>query len=485
MENDVRIKLHSPMSIQIVTEDVDYVKLMKEEFTAYVEGFRFMPAYKSGGWNGQVCMMHKFHHTLPYGLLFDLIKIHKKECPRTKLSIDPEVKSLFNIDYLKPTYNLKHYPYPYQEDCINAALKTSKGIIRSATASGKSLVISYIVKTLIENSTNKIIIVVPSVQLVSQFYDDMMEYGMDKLFIGRVYSKKKEWDKPVVISTWQTLSKNLMRVPDYHAIIVDEVHGAKAHELKKILSKSENAKYRLGFTGTMPGGTLDDWNVKAYLGPIMREYSSGLLAEQGYISKCNIKMLNIEYHQEEWEGTYDDVKDEMFRKDYRLKLIGNLVESLDHNILVLTGKVEKEGEYLEDYLNEYIAEKDIGFISGRDDVEVREKWRKKCGKKKNIILIATYGIFQQGINIPNLKYILLASPFKSKVRVLQSVGRALRKHTSKVEGAVVFDIHDHTRFFHQHGNLRLRHYDAEKFNVDEYLFEEGSTIEINQLFSDV
>jgi len=153
-------------------------------------------------------------------------------------------------------------------------------------------------------------------------------------------------------------------------------------------------------------------------------------------------------------------------------------DQLDHNVLLLVGKVEKEGDYLKDILG---TNKEVVFLSGRDSVETREMWRAEMKNRKDVALIATYGIFQQGINIPNLKYIILASPFKSKIRVLQSIGRALRKHADKENGAYIFDLHDHTTFFEKHGDVRYRYYDAEKFHIEEHLFEEGSDIDLSEI----
>ena len=269
-----------------------------------------------------------------------------------------------------------------------------------------------------------------------------------------------------------------------NGIVVSNCHSTKANELKKIMSKSLKARYRLGFTGTMHSSNLDNWNVKSFIGPVIREYSSGFLAEQGYVSKCNIKMLNVEYLNDEWEGTYDEVRDEIFNNEYRIGIIKNVIDKLDHNVLVLVGKVEKEGEFLKEKIKNATS-KEVVFLSGRDDIEVRERWRQECGERKDVVIIATYGIFQQGINIPSLKYVILASPYKSKVRVLQSVGRALRKHSDKKDGAVIFDIHDHIKYFKEHGNIRLRFYDSEKFDIKEYLFEEGNSLESNELFLDI
>ena len=234
------------MHIQIVTEDDGYMRLMREEFTRYVEGFRFMPQYKSGGWNGKTCMINSVDNTLPYGLLADFVRIHKKIFKRHKLVVEKDVLNLFKKPILDPTYDLNLFPYPYQADCIEASLRYSKGIIRSATASGKSLVISYILKTLLERKEiEQSIIIVPSKGLVEQFYNDMIEYGINEDIIGRVWAKSKEWDKPIVISTWQTLSRSSNKISLYQAVIVDEVHGAKAFQLKKLLAKSRDAQYRI------------------------------------------------------------------------------------------------------------------------------------------------------------------------------------------------------------------------------------------------
>ncbi len=466
----MQLTLFDQLTVQIQTDDIDYLDTMKDEFTRYVQGFRFVPAYKSGAWNGKVCMIHEFRRTFPYGILLDYIRTHKKNFPRMPLKIDSAVTSLFKGQKLNIDYNLKYFPRPYQKDCIEAALQHTKGIIRSATASGKSLVIAYIIKTLLENGMiDKAVIIVPSKSLIRQFHNDLVDYGFVDGVIGEVYAESKQWDRDIVISTWQSLKNNRKKMVDFGCVIVDETHGAKAHELKKILSASP-AKYRLGFTGTMPLNHLDNWNTKAYLGPIIREYASGLLAEQGYISECTVNMFHINY-KNKFEGDYHELRDKVFSNPYRLKVLSVIAKQLDHNVLFLVHKVEKEGEMLKNYLK--IKNKEVVFLSGKDSVDEREYWRNECMKRKDLVLIATYGIFQQGINIPNLKYIVLAAPFKAKIRILQSIGRALRKHEEKTEGAKIYDIIDNFRPFKKYGVVRLRHYDSEGFNVKEHKFFES------------
>lgn len=468
------IKLFDKITLKIDTDDVDYLEMMQTEFTRSVKGFMFMPQYRSGMWNGKVCMIDKFRGTFPYGILMDYIRIHRNMFPREPLTIAPEVKEIFKGPNIDIKYNLKLKPRDYQKDCIEAALHHTKGIIRSATASGKSLVIAYIIKNLFDAGIiQKCIIIVPTTALIAQFIQDLIDYGFNNKKLGMVFAERKQWNRDITISTWQSLSRNHKKLNMYDCIIVDETHQSKSVEIKKILQKAKNAKYRLGFTGTMHSDELNNWNTKAYLGPIIREYPSGLLAEQGYISKAVIRMMNIEY-RDKWAGDYHELRDSIFQNDFRLRLIKSLVNDLNHNVLILVDKVEKEGDFLKDYLKD--VNKEVIFLSGKDKVAVREKWRQECMKRKDIALIATYGIFQMGVNIPNLQNIILASPFKAKIRVLQSIGRALRKHVDKSEGAQIFDIHDHIKFFEKYGDIRLRHYDSEGFEVHEYVYHEGTEI---------
>lgn len=477
MDNVVNVVLKDPLHIRIETDDYDYLNLLKEEFTYHVENYQFMPKYKSGMWNGTTCLM-KAGYSLPYGLLLELLKINKKEFPRITTIVDNDVKNLFRSSIkLEPVYDLKLFPYPYQSDCIEKALKYTKGIIRSTTASGKSLMISYITKTLLENKeTEQCLIVVPTKSLVEQFYSDMKDYEIE-WSVGRVHQKYKEWDKDIVISTWQTLMRNPGNLVNYNCIVMDECHQTRSFQLSKILKKS-HAKYRYGFTGTLHAGQLDNLNVFSYLGPVIAEYSSAELAKEGYISKCNVNIIDLSYN-DVFEGDYNEVKDAVFTNNYRLSVIKEIVKSVDHNVLLLVGKVEKEGDYLKDWLEGVINKKEIVFLSGRDDVKEREKWRKACLKRKDIILIATYGIFSTGINIPNLKYTVLAAPFKSKIRVLQSIGRNLRKFENKEKtGAVIYDIHDETKYLNKHGNIRARYYSMEGFNINEMALIEGDVISL-------
>ena len=478
MGYETRLAIYKNLRVKILTNDPKYLKEMKKAFTHKVKGYYWMPRYRSGTWNGESSLITDAG-TFPYGLLPDFLKFHKKDHEDVKLVIDEEVKNLFKGDDIDIKYDLSLQPRPYQKESIEYCLKYTKGIIRSATASGKSLVIAYIIKNLFNNvritKVRQALVIVPSKGLVEQFYGDMQEYGIKEKFIGRIYDKIKnvkpkdkpqQWTRAIVITTWQSLKNNMKKLPNYDIIFGDECHQVKAHEIKKIFSKS-TARYRFGFTGTMPTDDLELLNTKAFLGPILRDYSSGLLGEQGYIAKCNVKILDIKYEFGLEAEYYDDVKEETFTNKFRLQLIKDIVEKLDHNVLLLVG-LHKEGNLLQALLRR--SNKESVFLSGKDSVDLREDWRKRMIKESNLALIATYGIFQQGINIPNLKYLILAAPFKSKIRVLQSIGRTLRQHEDKSEGAFVFDIVDNVKYLRRHGAKRILFYEDEGFQVEEIEF---------------
>jgi superfamily II DNA or RNA helicase len=459
----VKLLLGDNYKIKIISNHDTYLRDMKEEFAIHVPNYFFMGKYKARMWDGKTHFITE-RGFLPFGLLLDFMRVSLKKYPEVKIVPDDRVKALFKGPSIPIKYDLSLEPRPYQKETVESTIRFTKGIIRSATASGKSLAISYILKNLLDNqdvtNVSRGLIVVPSKSLVEQFKGDMIEYGIPESYIGKVYDKYKQWDNNIVISTWQTLRNNHDKLPMYDCIIGDECHQNKAHELKKIFSKTK-AQYRLGFTGTLPTHITDLYNIKSYLGPVLKEYPSGLLAEQGYIAQCTVKVHRLKYPHVD-SKTYRGIKDEVFNDRERLELIGKIVNGIDDNVLLLV-TYKAEGEKLRQMLRRR-TKREVVFLSGDDKTDTREEWRQKMIKEKNIALIATYGIFQQGINIPNLKHGIFASPSKSKIRVLQSVGRTLRAHND--ERAYIYDIIDECKFLSTHGEKRLDYYENEGFEIE-------------------
>lgn len=478
---EVHLKYYSNLRFKIDTDEYDYLSDLNQYFSCYSEGFRFSPLYKTGQWDGKIYMLNKSNLTLALGLLTDFLRFHKKQYPDYKLVVDNEIKDIIKredvSDFELEQCKLWNYR-DYQELCIKKALEYKRGIIRACTGAGKTLIIYGIIKNLLKyNKISNAIIIVPSVSLIKQFYSDIIEYGIDENDVGMFYSKIKEFDKKIIISTWQTLKNRKDIVPSFDCIIVDEAHGSRARQLSDILSISE-AKYKIGCTGTLPDDQIELWNIKSYLGPVLHEVYTSDLADLGHLSYCTVKFFNIKYKTgTKFNRDYFKATEEIFNNEFRLNIINNIVNKLDDTALILVNKVETEGQFLKDLIikNTDINPDNITFISGKMNADMREEWRKRViqNPDEKYILVATTQVFSVGINIPNLKYLIMASPTKSKIRLLQSIGRTLRISGNKKEGAIIYDICDHNnKWFPKHGDIRLRHYYKEKFNVEEYELKE-------------
>jgi len=473
----VKILPYKNLNVCLDTTNYQYLNDVYKHFEYYVKNYNFMPSYQSGKWNGKKGFFRKSSRSLPYGLLTRLIRYTLTEYKHhINLELDEDVKNMFNgIKDPTPKWDMLYKPHYYQEDVILTALKMAKGIFRMPTASGKSLMITYIIREILyKNLSDKSLIIVPTISLVRQFKEDMMDYGIPYDKIGMVNKDYKEWNKDIVISTWQSLSNYDNEIKNFNCIVVDEVHGVRGDILHNLLKKSP-AFWRFGFTGTMPDDILENIQVQSYIGPVIKSQKSNVLADQGYIARCNVKIINVEYN-DDIDGNFSDVKNEVFDNMYRLNIIKQIVKNVDGSILLLVDKIEKEGDILEVFLKNQddFKNKEIFFISGKINDKERAYWQKKTHNNKNIILIATFGVFQMGINIKSLKYCALCSSFKSSIRILQSIGRTLRKHTSKGDkGSFIFDINDQVKYLYKHGNERKSFYLNEDFNVEEFTIEES------------
>ena len=472
----IEIKLEFPY-IKLETRDFGFLSAVKEHFSGFAPGYRFSPKYEAGVWDGKIYMLRD--RKLPYGLLTDLLKLYKKDFSHVQLVLDPALSRVFNTPVKEATdlTSLKWPAAEHQIECIAAALPYGKGIIRAATGAGKSLIMAYIAKNYFDAKyIKKLLIVVPSKSLIAQLESDFVDYGINENLIGKVFSGAKEWDKKIVISTWQSLANNHDKLPAFDAIFIDETHSAKAVELKTILEQACNSHVRIGFTGTLPDELVDLWTIKGFLGPILKEISVDYLKNKGWLADCTINIINIHYKEDlKKEIDYHEAKDILFKKGVRLRTIRQLVANVkEGSVLLLVGKVETEGQFLQDYLEQYFSDRKIVFVSGKMSIEDREYWRMQCRDPKNkIILIATYPVFQAGVDIPALGNIIFAAPFKSKIRILQSIGRALRKHITKTNGAQIYDLVDHNnKWFSSASNIRKKYYNKENFKTIDFEIQE-------------
>ena len=361
-------------------------------------------------------------------------------------------------------------PRDYQYNAVYEALKTNRKLLLSPTGSGKSLMIYSIVRYYAATA-KKILIVVPTTSLVEQMVNDFISYGWNANdFVHKIYSgKDKTTDKPIIISTWQSIYKFPKRYfDDIDCVIGDEAHLFKSKSLTGIMTKLHNAKYRFGFTGTLDGSKTHKWVLEGLFGDCERVTKTDDLIKSGFLSKFRIKVLLCKHAPQHFD-TYHDEMEYLVEHKGRNNLIKNLVKDIEGNTLVLFNYVEKHGEPLYELINSNVdPSRKLFFVHGGTDVEDREEVRQITETEDNAIIIASYGTFSTGINIKRLHNIIFASPSKSRIRNLQSIGRVLRKGKGK-DIATLYDIADDIggqNYTLKHLNERVTIYNEENFKYE-------------------
>ena len=469
---DIGISKHDEVYLKINCEP-SVAQELCDYFTFYVPGYTFMPAYRNKIWDGKIRLFNVHNRYLYSGLLeyvFIFAKKHNyKVIPDGDWWKPQKIeKSQKFIDHL----NLPFIPRDYQLEAFYHALSYQKSLLVSPTASGKSLIIYMIVRAL----NVKTLIIVPTTSLVSQLYADFQEYGWDSLkFCHQVYAgQDKVSDKQVVISTWQSIYKLQKKIFEpYKLVIGDEAHGFKSKSLTSIMTKCVNAKYRIGTTGTLDGTQTHKLVLEGLFGRVYNVTTTKKLIDKKELAAFSIKILLLQYPKDVCsamrKSKYMDELEFLVGHQQRNKYIKNLVLSLDGNTLLLFRLVKKHGRILYDMIKE---EADVNrktfFVFGGTKTETREQIRAIAEGERNAIIVASYGVFSTGINIRNLHNIVFASPSKSRIRNLQSIGRGLRLSENK-EDTVLYDISDDLRsgarknFAYQHFEERIKIYEEEKF----------------------
>jgi superfamily II DNA or RNA helicase len=450
-------------------------------FTFEIENARFMPQYRSKYWDGKIRLYSNHTGEIYVGLL-DKLVAWAKNCEYTvefkdnKFYGSPfEENEMISVegvsDYMKSIS--RHEPRDYQVNAVYDALRYNRKLLISPTASGKSLMIYSIVRYFVEKDHN-ILLIVPTTSLVEQMYKDFEDYGWNvEEYCHKIYSgKEKSTNKNVVITTWQSIY-NLPRsfFENFDVVIGDEAHQFKSKSLVGIMTKMDNTKYRFGFTGTLDGSQTHKWVLEGLFGPSYKVTQTKELIEKGYLSKLQIKVLLLKHNQHQF-NEYEEEIQYLITHDKRNNFIKNLSLDLKGNTLILFNRVETHGQPLYEMINSSAAkDRKIFFVYGGVDAEEREKVREITEKENDAIIVASYGTFSTGINIKNLHNIVFASPSKSRVRNLQSIGRVLRKGENKNK-AILYDIADDITYKSKknytlnHLIERIKIYNEEKFNYE-------------------
>jgi superfamily II DNA or RNA helicase len=466
--------------LQVEAEPHVYYEL-RDAFQFEVPNAKFAPAYKNKWWDGFIYLFNVNTREIYVGLLDKLIRFCEQhnytyEFRNNKFYGLPfEVNEGISKEGVKD-YMIsicKYSPRDYQVEGVYDALRHNRKLLISPTASGKSLMIYAIVRYYVEKGQN-ILIVVPTTSLVEQMYKDFADYGWDVgSFCHKIYAgKERETDSQVIITTWQSIYKLPRQYfSRFNVVVGDEAHQFKSKSLVSIMTKLSDAKYRYGFTGTLDGTQTHKWVLEGLFGPSYKIIRTDELMQKGHVAKLDINILLLKHSPHKFENFEEEVQ-YIINHERRNKFIKNLALDLKGNTLILFSRVEGHGQPLYEMINKSIAEdRHVFFVHGGVDTEDREKVREITEKENNAIIVASYGTFSTGINIRNLHNVIFASPSKSRIRNLQSIGRVLRKGDNKTK-ATLYDIADDISYKSRknytlnHLIERIKVYNEENFNYD-------------------
>ena len=476
-KNEVHLKVQT---------DPGIAQELSDFFTFEVPGARFMPMYKNRMWDGKVRLFSMYTNELYVGLLKYLIDFANT----LEYDVDVKIEDLGeDVDVAGFTKLLKLQSggkdiqiRDYQAEAFVHSIKKGRCLLLSPTASGKSLIVYlmliYNLLRLKEKKQDKILIIVPTTSLVEQLYKDFKDYGYNSdRNVHRIYQgHEKETSKRVIISTWQSVY-NLPKkwFQQFGMVIGDEAHLFKAVSLTKIMTKLTNCKYRVGLTGTLDGTKTHKLVLEGLFGTVNKVVSTSELQEKKQLADLKIFCLILQHDKQSREflfgKTYQEEMDYLVKNEKRNRYIRNLVSSLQGNTLVLFQYVEKHGTELKKLIEEKNPERKVFFVYGGVEAEEREKIRFITEKSDGAIIVASYGTFSTGINIRNLHNIVFASPSKSRIRNLQSIGRGLRLKDNE-SNATLYDVADDLthnekeNYTLAHFRERINIYNEEDFNYE-------------------
>ena len=476
---------HKHCKMRISKKNEVYLKLedlqpseqqeLAEYFTFEVPGAKFMPMYRNRIWDGKIRLFSPASGEIYVGLL-DYVKdycdnnnisyILEENVDDTRDVVGSVVRGF--VRSLKPKSKGKTLKIrDYQLEAVQLALSRNRALILSPTASGKSLIIYSLVRYY-QMAGERTLILVPTTSLVEQMYSDFQDYGWSpgtycqKVYQG--YTTKIE--KDVVISTWQSIYKMPRKYfEQFGCVIGDEAHTFKAKSLTGIMTKLHQCKYRFGFTGTLDGTQTHRLVLEGLFGPVKKVKSTKELMDKKTLANLRIKCIILRHSNIREKMSYAEELEYIVTNKKRMDFVVNLLRHLRGNTLCLFQLVEKHGKILYDELKE---NENVYFVYGGTDTSDREEIRGLVESHSNSTTIASFGTFSTGINIRNIHNIVLASPSKSKIRVLQSIGRGLRTSSTK-DSILIYDIADNLgndNYTLRHFTERLNIYNEEQFDYD-------------------
>ena len=459
-----------------VETDKGIARELSDFFTFEVPGAKFMPQYRNRMWDGKIRLFSIQTGEIYFGLLSYIeefakrndIDIEYKEGVKDDEQLGDSELDTF-IGRVSPQSKGKTLQVrDYQMAALDYAIRNNRSLLLSPTASGKSLIIYILSVWYAAKTESNILILVPTTSLVEQMHSDFVDYGFKESMMQKIYQgHSKNITKPITISTWQSVYKMQKKWFDqFSTILGDEVHIFKSKSLTGIMNKMVNCKYRHGFTGTLDGTQTHRLVLEGLFGSVNKVTTTKELMDSDTLAKLKVECIVLRYPDADCkfmkDQGYQDEVDLIVRDERRNKFIVDLTKHLTGNTLVLFQFVEKHGDVLHTMINNSLTDRKVFYVWGGTDPETREKIRSITENEKSAVIVASYGTFSTGINIRNLHNIVFASPSKSRIRVLQSVGRALRLGDNKNSARLVDIADDFTHKGRQ--NFTLRHF-MERINI--------------------
>ena len=482
----IEIEKINHVHLRIYT-DPGVAQELSEFFTFEMPGARFTPQFKARLWDGKIRMFDIYRKTLYVGLERYVYEFAERNGYTVRVIDQREPKEEVTAEevadfakWLNPCSRGKPIEiYDYQIEAVRKALSDERVLLLSPTASGKSFIIYTTMRWHLENK-RKCIIIVPTTSLVEQLFTDFEDYSSQNGWktnrhVQKLYSGfTKDVQSDVLITTWQSVYKQPANwFKQFDVIFGDEAHNFKAASLKTCMEKMPLTRYRVGTTGTLDNKKVHKLVLEGMFGPVHKVITTRELMDSNRVANLKITCLLLKHdevtRQIANKSSYADEMNLIVTNESRNKFIRNLTINCDGNTLVLFQYVSKHGKILYDMIREKVGNKrKVFFIYGGTDVEAREEARKLMENETDAICLASFGVFSTGINIPSIENVIFASPSKSKIRNLQSIGRGLRLKEGKTH-CNLFDIADdlHWKSWKNHtlGHFaeRLKTYSEEKF----------------------
>ncbi len=473
---------------------------LKAAYTKKVDGYRFNPLYKKGLWDGNITFIKGAN--IPSGTwsyLTDVAKMCKWD-----LHLNG-IKNLFDENITEESFSawcndffadIKFKPRDYQIDAAFNILKYRKCISELATSAGKTLICFMVLAYLLDNKIiSKILMIVPTIQLVLQSSGDFAEYNTDKLplVIQQAYAGFR--DNPesnITVGTFQTLVKQEKEwYKQFDCVIVDETHKCKCTSIKEILEHCWHCDYRFGVSGTMPKSNSSDYlTLQTYLGPLVTEVKAKTLQDEGYISNCDIIQIRMDYVSEkkklEFSNAYKFLmqnkngkdafnleKNFIIENEKRFRFINDIICKTTKNTLVLFHRIVY-GKKMYKYIKENAVRKRVYYIDGNIDKNVRKEITDRMDRFDDVILVASFATLSTGVSVNHIYNVIFTESFKSPFVIIQSIGRSLRlkdKENKEKNHATIIDLVDDFRhekyvnYLYKHGVERMRMYKEQQYPV--------------------